>query len=118
MTTKVTENHSDYLHEVLQRVADHMAELSKTLSATEDFMTEHFHDILEIRPSAMHDFQKLDFLNQSIIDTSKLLKKLSSGCIDQEHLLASLQLESTQQLVVPGQHQAGRDNPLGEVDLF
>ena len=104
---------------ILDRVADHVLGLSETLSATEDFMTEHFHDILSIRPYAMEDFQKLDFLNQSIIDTARLLRSLSQGVSDQKVLLEGLQLESTQLLVAPTQESptTGKE-PKGDVQLF
>ena len=106
------------LCDVIGRVVEHVSGLSVTLSATEDFMTEHFHDILTVRPHAMEDFQRLDFLNQSIIDTARLLRNLSRGCLDQANLLRDVQLESTRDLIVEGKAPPEGQASDGDVQLF
>ncbi|SPH21558.1 hypothetical protein ASD8599_02310 [Ascidiaceihabitans donghaensis] len=107
-----------YLLTVLGRMAQHVANLSKTLTTTEDFMTEHFHVILSKHPNAMEDFQRLDFLNQSIMDTSRLLCSLSEGCTDPKQLVQDLHLASTQHLVCPVASEKMPEDGTGDVNLF
>jgi len=108
----------EYLLTVLGRLAEHVANLSETLTTTEDFMTEHFQVILSKHPSAMEDFQRLDFLNQSIMDTSRLLKGLSTGCTNSKQLVQGLHLASTHRIVIPTQPESMNGKDSGDVSLF
>ena len=84
---------------ILARVADHMTQLADKLASTETAVAEHFKEVLASDVGAFQDVQNLDYLQQSMTDTAKLLAALGSGCRMQIELINALQLETTRALV-------------------
>lgn len=82
-------------------------------------MTEHFHDILSEKPHALEDLQRLDFLNQSIIDTARLLRNIGDGLQTADEMLHGLQMEATRALVgLPSRPLSTSEDVEGDVQLF
>ena len=102
---------------ILARVADHMTQLADKLASTETAVAEHFKEVLASDVGAFQDVQNLDYLQQSMTDTAKLLAALGSGCRMQIELINALQLETTRALVT-NETRADTACENGTIDFF
>ncbi|MFX4297942.1 MULTISPECIES: hypothetical protein [Roseobacteraceae] len=100
------------------RTGAHLAELAAQVRQVELLIGAHFKHLDMTEADFLTGMQKLDYLHQSLMDISELVRQFREP--DQQHdsLCDSVRLESTRQLIHNDGSNAGQTGTAGALDLF
>ncbi|WP_339766799.1 hypothetical protein [uncultured Pseudosulfitobacter sp.] len=100
------------------RTGAHLAELAAQVRQVELLIGAHFKHLDMTEADFLTGMQKLDYLHQSLMDISELVRQFGAPDQHSRSLSDTVRLESTRRLIEDAGHAAAQHRDAGALDLF
>ncbi|UOA27246.1 hypothetical protein [Pseudosulfitobacter sp. DSM 107133] len=100
------------------RTGAHLAELAAQVRQVELLIGAHFKHLDMTEADFLTGMQKLDYLHQSLMDISELVRRFREPELNKSSLGDTVRLESTRRLIDDQAHSNVQHGNAGALDLF
>lgn len=100
------------------RTGAHLADLAAQVRQVELLIGAHFKHLDMTEADFLTGMQKLDYLHQSLMDISELVRQFGEPDQHARNLSDTVRLESTRLLIEDAGHAAAQHHDAGALDLF